>query len=444
VRRLRAIARLIALLAAMGSPAAGAGLAGTHVPGEDASALRRTMGGWSVRADPGMGIRLDRDGSGPSCHPADPSGPKTGFLPLSEPISAIATWGRTIYAASATEIFEIDARRPQAPVLARRVRLPSVDPAAGAAEPSPVLSLDALGSTLYLLKKEGLAIVDTSAMAGRLAAFYPDVRGQRIQVSGRQLRVTKADGSAAVFRDTRRTALRFDVAVIEDFFSPQNLVVEIGDEVRWSNASGTSHNIVSCGGEEDGCKGATSTEVFDSGAPELFFVYDHVFTQAGANPYFCEPHPYMTGSVTVLGASGDPPGVPDGVTGAPMTVQRIAADGSALSVSWAAQTCAGASDHEILYGYPYGLPPATGGGYEPAGSRCAIGPTSPFAWTGVPPAFPGASGLLWWIVVATDGAATEGSWGNASSGLERQGPGPGGASQECGIVAKSTANPCGH
>ena len=173
------------------------------------------------------------------------------------------------------------------------------------------------------------------------------------------------------------------------------------------------------------CKGATAAEPFDSGDPALFFVFDHVFTQPGANPYFCEPHPFMTGSVTVMGTSGSPPGVPDGATGTPMTVQRISADGSSLAISWDTAACAGALDHEILFGYPYGLPPATGSGYEPAGSRCAIGTASPFTWNGAPPSFPGPSGLLWWLVVATDGAATEGSWGDSSSGLERARPGTG-------------------
>jgi hypothetical protein len=125
-----------------------------------------------------------------------------------------------------------------------------------------------------------------------------------------------------------------------------------------------------------------------------------------------------------------------------MRVTKLAQDGSTLSLAWDTATCAGAHDHEILYGYGFGLPGSTGGGYELSGSRCSIGATSPFTWTGVPQAFTGSTGFLFWLVVATDGAVTEGSWGRDSAGVERQGPANGGASGECGVVGKSLANSC--
>jgi plastocyanin len=407
------------------------------------------MGSWLVRVEPGLGLRLSA-ASHHDCISGRASGgdgaASTGALAVPEPISALAVWGRTIYAAARTtasqtqtELLEIDARRPEAPVLVRRIARHRSTPER---PPAPVVALDAIGTTLYLLTTEGLEIVETSE-PGRAPERFPEITGRSIRSSGRLLRILQEDGSPAFYRDTWGGPLQYDVSVNEDFYSPQNLVIAIGDSVRWSNASGTSHNVVSCTTSQKGCEGAEATESFDSGDPALFFVFDHLFTQSGANPYVCEPHPYMTGSVTVLGSSGAPPGVPDGTTGSPMTVQRVTTDGSTLAIAWDTASCTGAADHDILYGYPYGFPPATGAGYEPAGSRCAIGTSSPFLWQNAPPAFPGASGLLWWLVVATDGGVTEGSWGRTSSGLERQGPGPGGASQECGVVAKSLTNACG-
>jgi hypothetical protein len=150
----------------------------------------------------------------------------------------------------------------------------------------------------------------------------------------------------------------------------------------------------------------------------------------------------MSGIVEVIGSAGAPPGVPDGSTGPPMLVTKLSQDGSALSIAWDTATCSGAAGHEILYGYGFGLPGSTGTGYELGGARCAIGLTTPFTWNGAPPAFSGATGFLFWFVVATDGAATEGSWGRDGAGLERTGPGAGGSSGECGIALKSLTNSC--
>jgi len=69
--------------------------------------------------------------------------------------------------------------------------------------------------------------------------------------------------------------------VITDFeFTPNNLTVTVGDTVRWSYTSGTqAHNVKA----DDGS--------FTSGPPALpSWIYNHVFTSASNNPYYCEPH----------------------------------------------------------------------------------------------------------------------------------------------------------
>ena len=68
---------------------------------------------------------------------------------------------------------------------------------------------------------------------------------------------------------------------ITDFsFTPDNITVLVGDTVKWSYTSGSNaHNVMADNGS------------FTSGPPALPpWTYKHVFTSAGNNPYYCEPH----------------------------------------------------------------------------------------------------------------------------------------------------------
>jgi hypothetical protein len=111
-------------------------------------------------------------------------------------------------------------------------------------------------------------------------------------------------------------------------------------------------------------------------------------------------------------------------------------------VAFDTQSCTNAADYHILYGERSGLPASPGGTFRPLGSVCGIGTASPYTWEGVPEAVDG-SGLIWFLMVATDASFVEGSWGVDSSGNERHGPGNDGASGTCALV-KSVANTCGH
>jgi hypothetical protein len=149
----------------------------------------------------------------------------------------------------------------------------------------------------------------------------------------------------------------------------------------------------------------------------------------------------QTGSVAAITG---PPGVPDGSAGTtPLRVASLAADGASLRVSFDTASCASnVANHHIVYGQRAGFPAAPGGIYTPMGSVCAIGNASPYDWSGVPEPTDG-SGLIWFIVVATDSAGVEGSWGVDSAHNERRGPGNNGASGTCAVV-KDTTNACGH
>jgi hypothetical protein len=151
----------------------------------------------------------------------------------------------------------------------------------------------------------------------------------------------------------------------------------------------------------------------------------------------------QTGSVNANPPTPAPPAVPDGGTGTPMTVVANDAAGTSLSISWDTTTCSNAAAYNIIYGQKSNLPTAPGGTFSVAGSVCGIGPTSPFTWTSAPADSDGL-GLIWWIVVATDGQGVEGPWGKGSNLLERMGPGAAGSSEQCGVTTKKVTNTCGH
>ena len=68
-----------------------------------------------------------------------------------------------------------------------------------------------------------------------------------------------------------------------------------------------------------------------------------------------------------------------------------------------------------------------------AGSECAIGTTGSHVWNNVPAVD------LFFLIVGTDGLATESSWGTDSRLEERNGPADSG---ECAVTAKNTVATC--
>lgn len=150
----------------------------------------------------------------------------------------------------------------------------------------------------------------------------------------------------------------------------------------------------------------------------------------------------VTGTVDASGG-GPLPGVPDGVIGSPVRVDKLAADGSSLSITWDTAACSGELDHQILFGQKNGFPGSPGGTYTLQGGRCDIGTASPFTWTPTPDASDG-SGLVWFLIVAENNALREGSWGKYDAANERNGPGTNGASNVCGVTNRDVTNVCGH
>jgi hypothetical protein len=123
-----------------------------------------------------------------------------------------------------------------------------------------------------------------------------------------------------------------------------------------------------------------------------------------------------------------PGSAPDGSLGSgPLGGDRVSLTGDVIDVSWDTTTC-GASDYNLVYGDL-----ANVSSTSLSGSQCSIGTSGSFSWNGVP------SGSLFFLVVGTDGAGTESSWGTDSLGGERGGVV---ASGECSTAIKDTSGTC--
>ena len=313
-----------------------------------------------------------------------------------------------------------------------------------------IADLAANGDTLDALGTDGaLRVLRPDAGGSYEVVDRLDVAGaSELDLAGRTIRFAGGVDGLITAHDTSSTAANVTVSVGDTFFSPSSVTINVGDTVTWSKpVTGLSHNVESCDGASDPsfCLGEVAADgLFRSGnVTTAAFNFSHVFNNAGGNPYFCALHGFsgMTGRVNVNGVTAPPPPpVPDGkaVLGTEMKANRLDQAGSSISVAWDATTCTGAVNYHIVYGSQF--PAAPGGTYQPAGGSCAIGTVSPVTWTNVPALAPNQ--LLWWVVVADDGAGTEGSWGAGTAG-ERAGPGAGGSSGQCAITAKDLTDTCG-
>jgi plastocyanin len=78
-------------------------------------------------------------------------------------------------------------------------------------------------------------------------------------------------------------------------FEPAKITVEIGvnNTVIWKNEDSDWHTAHS------------NIPEFNSGLIQPGDSFTHTFLRTGVYPYHCDPHPWMTGVVTVVGASSN-------------------------------------------------------------------------------------------------------------------------------------------
>ncbi len=77
-------------------------------------------------------------------------------------------------------------------------------------------------------------------------------------------------------------------------FLSSEVTIDVGESVTWHNDSTSAHTVTS-GNPEDGPDG-----VFDS---SLFMgdeTFSHTFIESGQYQYYCQIHPWMTGTVIVV------------------------------------------------------------------------------------------------------------------------------------------------
>ena len=77
-------------------------------------------------------------------------------------------------------------------------------------------------------------------------------------------------------------------------FLPSEVTIGVGESVTWYNDSTAAHTVTS-GNPEDGPDG-----VFDSGLFMGGDTFSHTFTESGQYQYYCQIHPWMTGTVIVV------------------------------------------------------------------------------------------------------------------------------------------------
>jgi nitrite reductase (NO-forming) len=102
--------------------------------------------------------------------------------------------------------------------------------------------------------------------------------------------------NAVVGADVSIPVDAFNPATPENAFDPLDVTVKVGTTIRWTNNDAVAHTVTS--GVSDGTKGVADS-VFDSGFVDPGDTWTYTFTEVGEFPYFCIPHPWMIGKVTV-------------------------------------------------------------------------------------------------------------------------------------------------
>lgn len=98
----------------------------------------------------------------------------------------------------------------------------------------------------------------------------------------------RADGAPA----DAEPVVEVDIAGFS--FEPEGIDIAVGDTVRWVNGDATRHTVTA------------GADAEPSGAFELIFddrgdTAAREFSEAGTYRYFCTPHPFMQGTITVRG-----------------------------------------------------------------------------------------------------------------------------------------------
>lgn len=151
----------------------------------------------------------------------------------------------------------------------------------------------------------------------------------------------------------RAGAATVDVGIVGNGFSPSTVNIQVGDTVRWTNDTGTFHDVKA----NDNSYGNTAG---------TSWTFTHTFSAPGSFGYYCSIHGFpgggMAGTVVVSGGTSSEPGTlrfsqasysaNESAGTATITVQRIDGDDGAVSVFYAASasTATGGADFTTTSG----------------------------------------------------------------------------------------------
>ncbi|MEE9282977.1 MAG: cupredoxin family copper-binding protein, partial [Nitrososphaerales archaeon] len=82
------------------------------------------------------------------------------------------------------------------------------------------------------------------------------------------------------------------IAILNYEFNPESITIKSGTTITWINLDVVSHTVNS-GTHE------TPADLFESGFLEQREIFSYTFNEPGVYLYYCEPHPYMKGVITV-------------------------------------------------------------------------------------------------------------------------------------------------
>ena len=86
------------------------------------------------------------------------------------------------------------------------------------------------------------------------------------------------------------TEQNHDVSITDNMqYNPEDLTINVGDTVTWTNNDGGGHTATSTSGPES----------FDSGNIASGGTWSFTFTKAGTYDYKCDYHSSMTATITV-------------------------------------------------------------------------------------------------------------------------------------------------
>jgi len=84
-----------------------------------------------------------------------------------------------------------------------------------------------------------------------------------------------------------------EVDIAGFMFDPQDLTVQVGETVTWTNNDDVPHTVTA------GTPDMPTPEEFDSGVLQPGDTFTYTFDEAGTFDYFCTLHPDMTATITV-------------------------------------------------------------------------------------------------------------------------------------------------